>query len=90
MKYIELTNSEIDALIAERIHNARDREILRRRLIDGQTYDELSAEFFLSRRQVERIIAKAQSILTTEHPPDRRHRKGTPASLRGCFFYDIL
>ena len=88
--YDALTNSEIDERITERIHNARDRELLRRRLIDGMTYDELSAEFFLSRRQVARIIAKASSILTTEHPPNRRHRKGTPASLRGCFFYAMI
>ena len=88
--YDALTNSELNELITERIHNARDRELLHRRLIDGMTYDELSAEFFLSRRQVARIIAKANSILTTEHPPDRRHRKGTPASLRGCFFYAIM
>ena len=83
---ITLTNSEIDRRIAEQIHSARDRDLLRRRFMDGQTYDELSAEFFLSRRQVARIIAKAQSILTTEHPPNKRHKKGTPASLRGCPF----
>ena len=31
-QYDALTNPEIDALITERIHNARDRELLRRRL----------------------------------------------------------
>ena len=60
--YDELTNSELNALITERIHSARDRELLHRRLIDGQTYDELSAEFFLSRRQVARIKGGADDV----------------------------
>lgn len=67
---MQYTNSEIDRLISERVHSERDRQLLRRRLIDGRTYDELSTEFFLSRRQVARIIARARSILTIEHPPD--------------------
>ena len=81
-----LTNSEIERRISENLHSDRDRRLLRRRFIDGQTYDELSVEFFLSRRQVARIIARARNILTTEHPPDKRHEKGTSASLRGCPF----
>ena len=80
---MQYTNSEIEKRIAETIHSERDRRLMRRRLIDGRTYDELSAEFYLSRRQVARIIAKAKHILTTEHPPDIRHQKGTPATLRG-------
>ena len=83
---MQYTNSEIDRRIAETIHNERDRQLMRRRLIDGRTYDELSAEFFLSRRQVARIIARAWATLITEHPPDR-HEKGTPATLRGCPFF---
>lgn len=81
-----LTNSQLCQAIAEHVHSDRDRRLLRRRFIDGQTYDELSVEFFLSRRQVARIIARARDVLTTEHPPDKRHKKGTSASLRGCPF----
>lgn len=81
-----LTNSQLCQAIAEHVHSDRDRRLLQRRFIDGQTYDELSVEFFLSRRQVARIIARARSILTTEHPPDKRHEKGTLATLRGCPF----
>ena len=48
------------------IKTERDRQLLRRRLIDGRTYDELSVEFFLSRRQVARIIARAKETLKIE------------------------
>ena len=85
---MQYTNSEIERMIAETIHNERDRNLLRRRLIDGKTYDELSSEFFLSRRQVARIIARAKTTLTTEQP--ERHQKGTPATLRGCLFLFIM
>ena len=71
---MQYTNSEIEQRIAETIHSERDRRLMRRRLIDGRTYDELSAEFYLSRRQVARIIAKAKRILTTEHPPNGTKR----------------
>ena len=61
---MEYTNTEMDGRISERIHNERNRRLLHRHLIDGLTFDELSAEFFLSRRQVARIIARGKSILT--------------------------
>lgn len=77
------TNSEIERCISEQIHNERDRRLMRRRLIDGRTYDELSAEFFLSRRQVARIIARAKRTLTTEHPPDITARKWHSRGIAG-------
>ena len=83
---MQYTNSEIDRRIAETIHNERDRQIMRRRLIDGRTYDELSTEFFLSRRQVACIIARARSILTTEHPPDNGTKMALPRHCEGAFF----
>lgn len=83
---MQYTNSEIDRRIAETIHNERDRQIMRRRLIDGRTYDELSTEFFLSRRQVARIIARARSILTTEHPPDNGTKMALPRHCGGAIF----
>lgn len=89
---MQYTNSEIDRRIAETIHSERDRQLMRRRLIDGRTYDELSVEFFLSRRQVARIIAKAKSILTTEHPPDngtKRARKGHSRDIAGVPFFRL-
>lgn len=63
MKIPDYTNSELIALIDERIHSERDREIMKRRLIDGLTQDMLSEEFGLSTRQIQRIIYKAQNRL---------------------------
>ena len=54
----DYTNSEIAALIADRIHSERDRAILRRRLIDGICYEPLAEEFGISVSQVKRIIYK--------------------------------
>ena len=84
----QYTNSEIERRIAETIHSERDRRLMRRRLIDGRTYDELSVEFFLSRRQVARVIARAKGLLTTEHPPN-----GTKWALPrhcGCAFFCFI
>lgn len=86
---MQYTNSEIDYQIAERIHNERNRQLLRRHLIDGRTYDELSAEFYLSRRQVARIIAQAKRIFTTDQQTDW-HYNGTPAALRECLFSGMM
>lgn len=57
------TTTEITALIREYIHNERNREILKRRLIDGRTYFQLAEEFDLSTAQIQRIIRKSENIL---------------------------
>ena len=56
-------NSEIIKIIDDRIHSERDRDILKRRLIDGLSYDELSNEFHLSSRQIKNIVYKKQEII---------------------------
>lgn len=56
----EYTNSQIEHLISEYIHSKRDRDMLRRRLIDGLTFDELAEEFNYSVRHTKTIIYKAQ------------------------------
>jgi hypothetical protein len=53
---IEYTNSEIEAVIDEVVHNARDRAILKRRFIDGVCFEPLAEEFSLSVRHVKRIV----------------------------------
>lgn len=60
---IDYSNSQISALIDEYIHSERDRAILKRRLIDGKTYDELSAEFNISVRHIKTIVYKGQDRL---------------------------
>lgn len=64
MIYDGFSKSQIDALIDEWIigKNAqKDRDILRRRLFDGITFEVLSLEFDLSVRQVKNIVYKGES-----------------------------
>lgn len=61
-----LSKSEICDLIDEWItdKNAeRNRKILKRRLIDGITYESLAEEFDLSVRQVKNIVYKSEQQL---------------------------
>lgn len=60
---IEYTNSGVSSLIDEFIHSERDRAILKRRLIDGITYEALAEEFDLSVTQVKRIVYKGEDII---------------------------
>ena len=55
-----LTASDIIELIDQRVLNERDRKLLRRRYIDGITYEQLAEEFDLSRIQVCNIVYKYQ------------------------------
>ena len=61
----DIPNSEIDNLINEWIHNARDRAILRRRLIDGIHFEPLAEEFDMSVRQIKRIVANGSTDIFT-------------------------
>lgn len=60
---MEYTNSQVRALIEEHIHSSRDREIMKRRLIDGLCYEPLAEEFALSTVQVKRIVYREQARL---------------------------
>ena len=55
-----LTASDIIELIDQRVLNERDRKLLRRRYLDGITYEQLAEEFDLSRTQVCNIVYKYQ------------------------------
>lgn len=59
----DYSNSQMAKLIDEYIHNARDRDILKRRLIDGVCYDGLADEFHLSVQRIKTIVYKAQDKL---------------------------
>ena len=61
-----LSRSDINDLIDEWVigRNAeRDRKILKRRLMDGITYDRLAEEFDLSVRQVKNIVYRREDEL---------------------------
>lgn len=60
---VDYSNSHIAEMIDEWIHSARDRDILKRRLIDGRTFEQLAEEFDMSDRQIKRIIYKAEEKL---------------------------
>lgn len=60
---IEYSNIEIMSLIKDRIHSARDRTILRDRLVHGLTFDQLSEAHHMSVRQIKRIVYKGQDII---------------------------
>ncbi len=51
-----LSNSQISLLIDEWIHSQRDRQIMRRRLIDGITIESLAEEMDMSDAQIKRIV----------------------------------
>ena len=59
------TNTEIINLINEYLHSERDRQIMKRRLVDGICYEPLAEEFDLSTVQTKRIVFKQTSHLTS-------------------------
>lgn len=59
----DLSRSDWERLIDEWIFNERDRQILKRRLLDGLTYDQLAEEFPLSVRQLKNIVYRCQERL---------------------------
>lgn len=61
-----LSRSRLEKLIHEWILSERDREILKRRFIDGIKFDELSEEFELSVRQIKRIVYRSEDILRSK------------------------
>ena len=60
---MDYSNSDIERVIDEFIHSERDRALLKRRYIDGITYERLAEEFYLSVRQTKTIVYKASDKL---------------------------
>lgn len=54
----DMSRSEIEHLIDDWILKERDRQILKRRLLDGVCFEPLAEEFDLSVSQVKRIVYK--------------------------------
>ena len=72
-KMRDISRGELEALIDNWIvgtHAERDRAILKRRLIDGLTYEHLADEFCLSERQVKTIVYKRQDVLFRHMPSE--------------------
>lgn len=49
---------QIEKIIDQKILSERNRKILKRRLIDGKSFCELSEEFHLTERQVQNVVYK--------------------------------
>ena len=60
---IEYTNSQMNQLIDEHIHNARNRVILRLRYIDGMTYEKIAEKMDMSTQQIKTIVYRSQEKL---------------------------
>lgn len=59
----DLSRSQWENLIDEWIFNERDRAILKRRLLDGLTFEQLAEEFNYSDKNIQRIIYKGTARL---------------------------
>ncbi len=63
MNYDEFSNTRIAETIDDWVKGERNREIMKRRLIDGILYEKLAEEFDLSARHVKTIIYKNEKII---------------------------
>jgi DNA-directed RNA polymerase sigma subunit (sigma70/sigma32) len=84
---IDLSVSELRSLIDEWILSERDRQIMKRRLLDGLTYERLAEEFDLSDAQIKRIIYKNMDKLVPHLPrqePKVTQKSTINATLASC------
>lgn len=58
-----LSRTQISRLIDDWIFSERDREILKRRLLDGICFEPLADEFDMSVRHIKRIVYKEEDKL---------------------------
>ena len=56
---VDYTNSQISPLIDEHIHHALHRKMLKDRLIDVMTYEQIAEKHDMSVRQTKNIIYKS-------------------------------
>lgn len=63
MTFPELSRSEYEHIIDEWVFNEKARAIIKRRMLDGITYDRLSEEFNMSVRQIQNIVYKTEQII---------------------------
>lgn len=59
----DYSRTELTAAIDEWVLNERNRAVLKRRLIDGITFEALAEEFDMSPRQIKRIVYQCEDII---------------------------
>lgn len=67
---IDCSRSQLEHVIDEWILNEKYRGVMRRRLIDGITYERLAEEFDMSVSQIKRIVYKSESKIFKHVLPD--------------------
>lgn len=60
---LNLPRSEWARLIDEWVFNEEHRQILKRNMLDGRTYEQLAEEFDCSRDKIARLVPKLQDRL---------------------------
>jgi hypothetical protein len=65
-KFDNISNTDLSRLIDEWVKGERDRQIMKRRLIDCICFEPLSEEFSLSVQQTHKIVQKNIKIITTK------------------------
>ena len=65
---MEYTNSQIRELISEYIHNAVDRKMVFDRLVNGLTFDRISAIYQLEVKTVRKRIHKCENEIFRHLP----------------------
>lgn len=61
---INTSRTKAESLINEWIFNVRDRDIVRRRILDGLTFEELAEEFNLSTQRTKAIVYQSLDKLS--------------------------
>ena len=69
----DISNSELEHLIDEWCHNQKYRTILKLKLIDGLTYEEVAEEVDMSDRQIKRIVHNHGDRILLHH----HHKQNT-------------
>lgn len=69
-----LSISEWNSLIDEWTFSQRDRMIMKRRIIDGLTYDKLAEEFDMSVRQLKKIVKREQQNIASVILDKKMHK----------------
>lgn len=67
----DLSNTQIENLIDEWIHNSRNRQIAKSRFLDGLTYERLSEIYELSVNQTKNIVQTAKDIIIRQLPYEK-------------------
>ena len=62
----QISVSEVEHLIDEWIFNERNRNIAKRKIIDGITFEKLAEEYDLSTQQVKTIVYRCKRVIS-EH-----------------------